>query len=125
MSCLKNNNEEGQTVGVIPIYSGKSTLTKLREEITDDFEINNFLFAYCGKKLDSTNLASVAQEMVEHVTGAKFFSLTILNHSELDVDDDCNDDQLKITIKTTTTTASDAISITPCSSTSKVSESCL
>ena len=130
MSCLKINNEEGQTVGVIPIYSGESTLTKLREEITDDFEINNFLFAYCGKKLDkseehSTNVASVAQEMVEHVTGAKFFSLTILNHSELDVDDDCNDDQLKITIKTTTTTASDAISITPCSSTSKVSESCL
>ena len=75
---MKINSEDGQTVGVIPVYCGESTLAKLRKEIEDDFEINNFWFVHGGNKLDTseeifTNVASVAHEMVDHSTGKGFF----------------------------------------------------
>ncbi len=78
VSSMKINNRDRQTVGVIPVYCGESTLAKLREEIEDDFEINHFWFVHSGNKLDTSeeifiNMTSVAHKMVDHSTGKCFF----------------------------------------------------
>ena len=88
MSCLKVENEECQTVGVIPIYCGESTLANIRKEIEDDFEINNFWFMWNGSTLETseevcTSVASIARDMVGHFTGKRFFSIAISNNLKL------------------------------------------
>ena len=137
MSCLKINNEEGQTVGVIPIYCGETTLAKLREEIEYDF-----LFVHGGYKFNTseemfTNVASVAHEMVNHSTEKNFFCVTIFKRSKLS--GECAStkgpaDPSKTTIDATGSMASNTTPLTgtpktdqnnPCSSTSKVTGSFL
>ena len=142
MSCLKVENEEGQTVGVIPIYCGESTLANIRKEIEDDFEINNSWFMRGGSTLETseevcTSVASIARDIVDHFTGKRFFSITISNSLKLGATaDSMNENEpLKTTgFDSTTTVASGMMPIpktskteenNPCSSTSKATGSFL
>ena len=86
MPCLKINDDQGETVGVIPLYCETSTLQLLREEIEDDFEVRHFLFKQDGKNLHpseelNTIVASAAHEMVDDA-GKQFFVVIISRNDE-------------------------------------------